>query len=367
MRHFLFALILLLGVCATVRAQPVDSEAYVADARNGQPPQLIVVQDPCYAFFAPVFTVNVAVRSVRVVHRAQPAGCGTPPPPSTFTYPVPGSFPIGTWTFEYVLEVSSGPAVPPRTGTFVVRPAEQRNLTFDPILPIALEPVRLTLSFSPVCQRMDSVRPIDGGFRVVKVRRVTPPCGNTPIVQDFTLGAFAPGNYQIEVALLTPEGLVVEEQATLVVRGSMTTETFESGASVAVDLSGLWYSPLDAPSTGLSLIHARNPPAPGTSQGSDVITVLWYLYDAEGAPVWYVIVAEDDANGTRTGPVLEFNGSGSQIGSNPVGTATLSFDAGSATGRVRAQIGTRTFDFRIERFRWPIRAWPTGPNFFPPS
>ena len=31
---------------------------------------------------------------------------------------------------------------------------------------------------------------------------------------------------------------------------------------------------------------------------------------------------------------------------------------GSSLGRLRATIGTRTLDLEIERFRWPVRAWP---------
>lgn len=366
MSRTLFALILSLGFHAAAVAQPVDPNPSVADARGGGQPRLSVRQTAlCFNYRTPTYAVNLAARTVRIEHRADEAACGVPPPPFTATYDIPGAFPLGTYTWEYQLVAPGYPAIPPTTGTFAVRPAEQGNLSFDPIQPIALEPVRLTLAVPPVCQRIDSVRPIEGGFRVVKVRRSGGTCGNPPVTQDITLGAFAPGAYRIELALLTPEGATVEESATLIVRPPSTTAPAPD-ASAAADLSGLWYSPNDAPSTGLSLIHAQNPSAQGR-QGTDVVTALWYLYDGAGAPLWYVIVAEGAAGATLTGTVLVFDGAGAQPGSNRVGTATLTFDLGSSTGRLQAQVGARTFNLRIERFRWPIRAWPTGPNFFPPS
>jgi hypothetical protein len=367
MHRVLIAFLVWLGASAVVQAQPLYLEAYVVDVRDGQRPVLSVRQDPCWSFQAPTFTVDAVARSVRVVQRISPAFCGVPPPSGTTEYPIPGSFPIGRYRIEYVQDAVGYLPPLPTVRSFYVRPAEHEWLRFDPVDPIALEPVQLFVSLIEFCERVDGVVPVNGGFRVVVRSTDFGPQCDVLGGQYVTIGAFAPGRYRIEVGRYGDDGAwfpTTYGTGTLEVRGALTASTLERRPTPASDLSGVWFSPLDAKSTGLTIFHARTPPPTPSGDGRDAITAIWYTYDEGRAPRWYIIVAEpQDFTGQFTGSVLSFSDATSPPSSRVVGNATLSFDFGATTGILRATVEGRTVELEIERFRWPIRAWPIRVGF----
>jgi len=136
---------------------------------------------------------------------------------------------------------------------------------------------------------------------------------------DLAIGQFPPGSYDVEVLRELPDGTPA---------GSIGTASFTIGAppawlAPAINYSGIWWNP-DESGWGLNLIQ----------HGSGVIFATWFVYGADGKPVWYV-VPDGTWSSVRdyigpvyrtTGPVPGSSFDPSKVSVTRVGTAHLYFN-----------------------------------------
>lgn len=139
-----------------------------------------------------------------------------------------------------------------------------------------------------------------------------PPPGNV----DFMIGKLPPGTYTVEATIAeTPTGPAVSLGTTTV------TVTARTGIVPIDDYTDLWWNPAES---GWGLNFVQHP--------SGQVFVTWFVYGADGAPIWYVVPGGTwlDA-ATFRGPV--YATTGPDFGS---------FDASRVT---RTLVGEATFGF----------------------
>lgn len=153
------------------------------------------------------------------------------------------------------------------------------------------------------------------------------------------LGRFPSGDYEVEVQLAVengpPQGAVATLQFTV---GSPTQGLPRPSAN----FSDLWWDPAES-GWGLSIAQHI----------SDIIFAVWYVYGADGKPIWYFIPEGSWSTVTKyTGPVYKTAGpyfggvfNPSAVGVTLAGTATLvftDFDRGTFTYTIDGITGTKS-------------------------
>ena len=104
----------------------------------------------------------------------------------------------------------------------------------------------------------------------------------------------------------------------------------------------------------------------------DVIAAAWYTYDTDGKPMWLVLSAPKQANGSFAGavfrttgrPFSQINGAPATASTTQVGTATLSFTAANAA-QLNYTINGVSQQKNMTRYNFtptpPTCAFTTGP------
>jgi hypothetical protein len=132
---------------------------------------------------------------------------------------------------------------------------------------------------------------------------------------DVVAGAFPPGTYDVEVDRQLPDGTSA---------GTVGTAHFVVAArpanEVPSDVTDMWWDP-DESGWGISLV--RHP--------SSVIFGAWFVYGADGKPIWYVIPEGSwTAQNSYQGPV--YRTTGPYFGATPFNPASVN---ATAAGQAR--------------------------------
>lgn len=240
--------------------------------------------------------------------------------------------------------------------------SQARRYEVFPANPTAMEYVRLRTSVIAECERLRSVEPVTGGFRVnITLLSLGLRC-DTVIADglDFTLGAFAPGTYRV-----TTRYNCIDCSPPTWDDPEVTTFTVSPGVASPVpgddytqlDLSGIWTTPREA-FTGFAFIHSDGLGANGRTAR---VTGLWYDYGAGGQTTWSLLLLDGTPNrlaGRVMRAVPSGTGAARTITLSVIGEAEL-VRTGTDAYTLDGVVNERGFNFPIERFRWTRAAWPS--------
>ena len=350
--------VFLLGALATSPTLFENTLPFVPDAWENQTARMIWTGPRCSRYTRqPV--VETRAGRITIVHAESAFDCvasGTQSPRNVEF----GVLPLGTHGIDYVQRNAAG-AESSRPLRVVVRPSSRGQLAFHPVDPVALESIDVGFNHES-CEVPTRIEAAEGGFRVVLVGDpLENPMGCDAGTRGFlTLGSLPPGSYR--VALGRTNARVAWEEIgaqTLVVSPGPAPNP--ASWNHRIDLSGLWFSPHDAPSTGLDVVHSRTG-EPESSGDTERLTVFWFTYEPNGRNRWYVVAARRNSVGAWIGDVLELGVAnvGAPIaerltGGTVVGTAEFRF--GPESGTVHATLAGVSQVFRVEPLRWTRGAW----------
>jgi hypothetical protein len=212
-----------------------------------------------------------------------------------------------------------------RCGTAVVATAlaplcaSATDIAISPASPHALDPVRLQVTeggAAPLDFDATQVTMADGLITVQLARAccISPPLPAHTV--EMLLGSFPEGTYQVKV---------IDGQGTMNVPVYTTAFTVTApaanGAPLA-NLTDLWWNSSES---GWGLNVVQHP--------SGNLFMTWFVYDASGKPVWYVVPggtwAKNDFTGSvyrTTGPVLGEMFDPAAVKRTLAGSVTLSLD-----------------------------------------
>jgi hypothetical protein len=211
-----------------------------------------------------------------------------------------------------------------------------------PAQPAPFEMVNVRLVVDDCVFNPDSVRVSSeqGLTQIAMTWRACLIAGPTKVV-DIQVGSFAVGTQRVNVVVNPPVGLGPSRVWTVTFNVVPLAEPalFPPLAKPLTNYTGMWWNPRES-GWGLSINQSA------TAQ----VFVAWYVYDANGQPVWYTIQMgrwTDFRTWTGTvyrtaGPVFfgaAFDPALVQLA--PLGTATFSFDQTPAT------VDTATFTYTV--------------------
>ena len=198
--------------------------------------------------------------------------------------------------------------------------------------------LRMTVDSCAFAPETVSVSAVDGVFRVAhRANQCLLP--GEPRVVDIRLGTLPIGDWRVEVH---PDGDPAgpnSERLAFSVRGRPTIAIFPAPPRPLTDYSGHWFRPAES---GWGLSFHQSP--------TNVVFAAWFVYDAAGAPTWYVIQGGRWTSSTRwTGTVYRASGPAffapafdpSQVSVTPAGQATFDF-----TQRP-GEVGLATFSWSV--------------------
>ena len=136
---------------------------------------------------------------------------------------------------------------------------------------------------------------------------------------DWPIGQLPPGAYEVEVVKRSTSGV----NEGLVGRATFTVQPREASGAL-FDFTDLYYDPAE-PGWGVSV----------TQIASGGLFLIWFLYDADGKPVWYFVPEGEWVQGSLfRGPAYRSTGTDfsrpydpSQFRPVAVGTAEIAFSA----------------------------------------
>ena len=194
-----------------------------------------------------------------------------------------------------------------------------------PAQPLAFEPVNLRLTVDS-CSFVPGTVRVHAAGGVLRLTQQQNQCfaPGTPEVVDIRLGSFAPGDYSVEVyGAATADGAPAERLA-FAVRERVEIAVFPPPPRPLTDYTGMWWNPLES-GWGLSLHQSAR---------TDAVFGAWFVYGADGAPVWFTLQGGQWTGSTRwTGTVYRTTGTyygapeyvSSMLAAQPVGNAVLDF------------------------------------------
>jgi hypothetical protein len=222
----------------------------------------------------------------------------------------------------------------------------QAQLLGDPLVvpaqPAPFERVDVRLTVDDCVFNPDSVRvsAVDGITQIAMTWRACLLPGPTKIV-NIQVGAFAEGQYRVDVVVNPPVGLGPSRVWPLkfTVAAPPEIAIFPPPPKPLTNYGSVWWNP--AESGWWLSIH---------QSATRVLVAGWYVYDADGRPVWYTIQPGRWTDfRTWTGVVYQTHGPRFFEGAynpalvmiEPVGTATLNFDQTPAT------VNTATLNYTV--------------------
>ena len=233
-----------------------------------------------------------------------------------------------------------------------------RMIRFEPANPTALESVTAVIDLN-VCDAVAGFRMGNRALEIVATH-VDGWC-DYDIPRDVAIGSFPPGEYLVRV--VRPEGAVLSEKSLVVGPGRGNPPNF----AYARDLSGVWANPDEEPGTAIVFFNSADRLPDGTQRNG--LTGIWYRYDANGQPVWYLLELNADAVfwSTYTGNVRRYTATNpgefaftQTIAGTSIGTVTIDEEPMSGLPRLRGTVDGRAVDVSLRPFRWTRNAWGQG-------
>lgn len=170
-----------------------------------------------------------------------------------------------------------------------------------------------------------------------------------PRVVDIQLGAFPPGEYDVQV--VNAVDAPVAERIAFTVSGLATIAIAPEPPLPLADYGGVWWTPTES-GWGLSLHHGR----------AHALSGALFVYGADGEPQWYLLTEGQWTSATRwSGELFRFAGTpwsqpwdAAQAQGERVGEASLEFEmlpGAEDEATLDYRIGDTSVSQRIERMR----------------